>query len=315
MVSLRKLSSLFLLTSLLGACASAPIVPQEREDVVDLRFQWEPGATASVRSLRTTTDISPRGHYQDQVRSRYRLSSEREGERTRLVWEDLQIDLLPSRWIPRTVEMVALEIGKADFLVTDVGTFAEVEEPVAAQARVAKWAAEAAMEDASARRVHARVVELFSEEAIITRTEGFWDELVGIWSGGKMEVGQRYEARDEIAVDGLGGVPLEMVVEFVFHGWVPCAPNERELACVRLTSLATPAPEQRPLLMHMTSMIFDGDTERETRVEQGVELITEPEGLRPRRVRVHRAVEIPLLEGDSIVIADESDLIFEWRGG
>lgn len=307
--------ALALLSSiLLAACASAPVLPTETESSVRLRFDWKEEGDASVRVLRSTTDISPRGHYLDQVRMSYRLQSRRgDDEAIRVSWSDLTIDLLPQRWIPRTMEMVALEVGQADFTVSGSGNFVGISEPAATQAQVASWVAQLLAREAPPQGVQSRLVELFSEEAIAHRTANFWDDLVGVWSGGVLEVGRTYAARDTIAVEGLGGIPVEMEVEVHFAGWVACDPKDRgPPACVRLELFAQPAPEQRPLLMQFTSALFPSDPDKEVRIEHGLELVTEPDGLRPRWMRSFRVVEIPLQGTEPIVIADERDLFFDW---
>lgn len=299
----------------LAACATAPVAPTEKEGSVHLRFDWDDRSAASVQVLRTTTDISPRGHYTDRARMSYRLHSQRGDDReVRVSWKDLTVDSLPQRWIPRTFEMVALEVGQADFDVTAQGNFARVSEPAAAQSQVAAWVAKALASEIPAQGMHSRLAELFSEEAITTRTANFWGELVGLWSGGVLELGRTYAARDVIAVEGLGGIPVEMEVEIAFAGWVPCAPEERgPPVCVRLELFASPAPEQRPLLMQFTSALFPSDPDREVRIEHGIELVTEPAGLRPRWMRSFHVVEIPLRGAEPIVIADERNLVFKWN--
>src|SRR5690606_17937357 len=98
--------------------------------------------------------------------------------------------------IPRTVEMVATEIGQADFHVNGVGNFEGLSAPAEAQARVASWAVDVIPRDPAPHGAHNRLVELFSEPALTKRTAEFWSSLVDLWNGGDMEIGETYTARD-----------------------------------------------------------------------------------------------------------------------
>lgn len=306
----RALPLLLLFTS----CATtAPVVVGSGplEESVELRFGWEPGSRATVEVMRSTLDASPRGRFLDETRMRYRLESEEAESGIRLVQKDLTVEILPSRWIPRTVEMVVLEVAQPSFTVNGWGNFLGVDDPAAAQIRVAHWMGKHLAEVENP-RMRTRLLDLFSEEAMAERTSGMWRDLVGIWSGGTMEVGRSYHARDTISVEGLGGIPVEMVVEVTLLGRVPCGDGEEEGACVHLVLTASPAPEQRPLLMKFTSALFPSDPEKEVEIEHGMELITEPRGLRPRWMRARRSVRIPLLAGEEVVIAEERQLAFSW---
>lgn len=302
-----------LATILLGLTACAT-VPRAESDppTVRLQFDWAPGSEANVRAVRTAVDESPRGRFVDETTMQYRLRVDGSGEGVLLRWADPEVESLPQRWIPRTVEMVALEIGQVDFQVNRLGNFVEVREPIEAQTRVAGWAAHTLPRDPRPPGVHARLIELFSEDAIARRTEAFWGHLVGVWNGGTMEFGRSYTARDEVRVPGLGGIPVHMEVQIAARSWVPCEEGDRDAACVRLALTARPAEEQRPLLMEFSSAFFAADPSRELRIEHDVEVVTDPRNLRPRAMRATELVEIPLAGGETILIEDERLLVFDW---
>lgn len=306
---------LAVLLSLLASCAStAPVAaPTEpRPQTVHLEFDWSSGTEARVEAMRTATDVSPRGRFVDEARISYRLQVRGDGEGVRVVWDQASVEALPQRWIPRTVEMVAVEIGQADFRVSPVGSFLEVTEPSAAQARVASWATDALPGKTPPPGVHGRLADLFSEESISARMARFWGALVGYWNGGSLEIGRPYTARDEIRVAGLGGIPVHMDVEISARGWVSCGEGEGGAECIELELVARPAEDQRPLLHEFTTAFFASDPARELRIEHGVVVVTEPKGLRPRSMRALEVVEIPLAGGESILISDERSLRFRW---
>lgn len=306
-----------LLPLLLIGLASCATTPQgeavARPSVVHLRFDWSPGDEAKVRAYRMATDVSPRGRFVDEARMNYRLRVEREGEAIHLRWDAPAVETLPERWIPRTVEMVALELGQADFVVSSVGNFVGLTAPLEAQSRVAAWAVETIPRSPPPPGVHNRLVELFAEDALAKRTADFWVGLVDVWNGGAMELGASYSARDEIRVGGLGGIPVRMDVRIAAREWVACRPGDAEASCVRLELWAEPAEEQRPLLMEFTSKFFTSDPDRELVIEHAIEVIAEPSGLRPHAMRARERVEIPLAGGGTILIADERRLEFDWR--
>lgn len=309
--------NLLLVLVLLGlsACAASPRAesgPVSGPTTVRLHFDWASGSEAKVRAHRTATDVSPRGRFVDEASLRYHLRVDRDGEGVLLRWADAEVESLPGRWIPRTVEMVAMEIGQADFRVSSLGTFEALREPSEAQTKVAAWAAGALPRDPRPPGVHARLIELFSEEAIAKRAALFWSQMVGVWNGGTMELGESYTARDEVRVAGLGGIPVEMEVRISAREWVPCPDGGRTSPCIRLELSARPTDEQRPLLMEFTSNFFAADPERELRIEHGVEVVTDPRDLRPRSLRTQELVEIPLAGGERILIEDERRLLFEW---
>gem|GEM_PF-2352434 len=275
-------------------------------------FDWSPGGEAVVEAFRTATDVSPRGRYVDEAKITYRLKVEEEGDGLRLIWDRAAIETLPQRWIPRTVEMVAVELGQADFRVNSRGNFVELTEPLAAQARVASWATRTFAERSPSPAVHGRLADVLSEEAIARRMASFWGGLVGYWNGGSLELGRTYTAWDEIRVAGLGGIPVHMEVRATAQKWVPCGEDDPDQDCVELHLEARPAEDQIPLLQEFATAFFASDPARELRVEHDVVVITEPLGLRPRSMLQREVVEIPLAGGESILIADERILDFRW---
>jgi len=299
----------------LSACAArGPAVSPTRHppDVVRLVFDWPADGEAYVEAHRTATDVSPRGRYVDEARITYRLKVMDEGDGVRLVWDHASVQSLPRRWIPRTVEMVAVELGQADFRVNSRGNFVELTEPLAAQARVASWATRTFAERSPSPAVHGRLADVLSEEAIARRMASFWGGLVGYWNGGSLELGRTYTAWDEIRVAGLGGIPVHMEVRATAQKWVPCGEDDPDQDCVELHLEARPAEDQIPLLQEFATAFFASDPARELRVEHDVVVITEPLGLRPRSMRQREVVEIPLAGGESILIADERILDFRW---
>lgn len=309
---MRSLLPLLLLA--LTTCATTPGLESAapRPSEVRPRFDWAAGGEAQVRAHRVATDVSPKGRFVDEAKLSYRLRVSESDEGVLLRWDQAEVEALPERWIPRTAEMVATEIGQADFLVSRLGNFAGLSAPAEAQSRVAAWAVRTIPKEPAPSGVHARLVALFSEDALAQRTADFWLSLVDVWNGGAMELGAPYRAKDTLRVAGLGGIPVMMDVEIRAREWVACGPGDRAASCVRLELSARPAAEQRPLLMEFTANFFDADPDRELTVEHDVEVITEPRGLRPHALRARERVEIPLASGEAVVIADERRLVFDW---
>lgn len=297
----------------LSACAASPRAEAgPGPSTVRLRFDWAPGSGATVRAHRTAVDVSPRGHFVDEADVRLRFRVEGVGDGVVVRWEEAEVESLPGRWIPRTVEMVAVEVGQADFQVGPHGTFVQVRAPSETQARVAAWAARTLPREPRPPGAHARLIELFTEDAIAKRTALFWNHLVGVWNGGTMEIGEVYSARDEVRVPGLGGIPVEMEVRVSAREWVPCKKGERGASCIRLVLTAMPAEEQRPLLLEFTSNFFAADPEKELQILHEVEVVTDPRDLRPRLLHARELVDIPLAQGEHIRIEDERRLEFAW---
>ena len=308
--------ALCLLLVAMAGCASAPLAPQ-RDETIALRFGWEPGAVAAVESVRSQTGWSPRGIETRKVALRYDLATSQGGDGALEVERrNVRIDSMPAVWEPQAVELVAAELARPDLVIGATGGLAGIGQEARAQATVASLVGKLAQTGRAPEPFRARLSEVFGEEGLRRSASWDWDELVGLWNGGDFEVGRAYHARDRVAIDGLGGIGLEMLFEATLVSRVPCDAGASETRCVRLELVSRPEPGQRPRLLAFVATLFPGRVAKGVEVEDRVTVITEPGALRPHRYTARRSVVIPFQDGDGgpprFEQVDERDLAFSW---
>jgi len=313
MIFARAAACLLLLAT---ACASAPVAPA-RDETIPLRFGWEPGAVAAVESVRSQTGWSPRGIETRKVALRYELAASAGADGALEVERrNVRIDAMPAVWEPQAVELVAAELGKPDLLISAAGSLAGIDEESRVQATVASLLGKLAQAGKAPESFRGRLSEVFGEDGLRRQAAWDWDELVGLWSGGDFEVGRTYHARDRVAIDGLGGIGLEMLFEATLVGRVPCGADDDGARCVRLELVSRPEPGQRPRLLAFVATLFPGRVAKGIEVEDRVTVITEPDALRPHRFTARRSVVIPFQDGDGgpplFEQLDERELAFAW---
>jgi len=307
---------------LLVGCASVQMVPEtlpDEEETISLRFGWEPGERAQVSVARSVLGWTPRGPDRQEIALRYELELEKdEGDEELLLIRrrELNIDAMPAIWDPSAVEMAAMELGQPDWRVSAEGNLVGIGTPAKAQATAASLLGRMAKSGQVPESFKSRLAELFSEEGIHDRANASWDHLVGLWSGGDLEVGRVYHARDRMSVDALGNISLEMLFEMKLVGRVPCMEGEDAESCVLLELRAAPEPSQHPRLLAFVSTLFPHPAS-DIRIEERIEVIAEPETMRPHRFSATRAVIIPFhaVEGrmpPSFEQRDERLLTFRW---
>ncbi|AKU90240.1 hypothetical protein [Vulgatibacter incomptus] len=301
---------------LCAGCASVKPVPMSspREDVVSLRFDWAPGEAAQVEVSRSLQGSEGR----DELVLRYGLQVESGGDGgLRVQRKNVKIDAMPTLRDPRLAEMIAKELAQPDWRVNSLGNLVGIDEPTRAQATAASLLGRLAKTGEIPEALRGRLLGLFGDEGLRRRAAGDWDELVGLWAGGDLEVGRVYQLRDRLAIDGLGGIGLEMLYEIVLTGRVPCAAGERPDGCVQLEITASPEPDQRGRLLAFISTIFPFPA-RAIEIEERVTLVTEASGLRPRRLHARHSLIVPFLaEGEGGAPApfeqiEERQVSFAW---
>ncbi|HWV39448.1 MAG TPA: hypothetical protein VN033_13345 [Vulgatibacter sp.] len=299
-------------------CATAPLAPV-REETIPLRFGWEPGAVAEVESVRSQTGWSPRGIETRKVALRYELAAGAGADGTLEVGRrNVRIDAMPAVWEPQAVELVAEELGKPDLVISATGSLTGIDEESRVQATVASLLGKLVQAGRAPESFRGRLSEVFGEEGLRRRAAWEWDELVGLWTGGDFEVGRTYHARDRVAIEGLGGIGLEMHFEARLVGRVPCGARDDGARCVHLELVSRPEPGQRPRLLAFVATLFPGRVAKGIEVEDRVTVITEPDALRPHRFVARRSVVIPFQDGDGgparFEQLDERRLSFVWDG-
>lgn len=312
----RRLAFGFALLLLVG-CASVQAVPapEPSEEIIPLRFGWEPGSSARVSASRSFVGWSPRGPERQQISLRYLMTAEGQSpsetsgasdSRLLIRRRSVDIDSMPSVWEPQSVELVAMELGQPDWRIGSFGNLVGIEEEERAQAVAVSLLGRMARTQPVPESFKGRFAELFSAEGMRRRAAASWDELVGLWTGGDLEVGRTYHARDRISVDALGGIGLEMLFEMTLVGRVPCDGDAGPADCVRLELVARLDPVQRTRLLAFVATLFPHPP-TEVQIEERISLITEPDRLRPRRFHSRRSVVIPF----HIVEAEEGMPRFE----
>lgn len=312
-----------LLATLILGCASVPTIPQAQQvegETISLRFGWEPGATAQVSSKRKVVDWGARGPETQQIELRYSLTAEpgAEGSEGMLLLRrgEVQIEGMPSVRDARAAELVARELGQPDLLIGPHGTLEGIYGSARVQATAASLVGRLAKAGPVSDGFKERIESLFSDEGLQRRSAEAWGELVGLWSGGELEVGKIYHARDRRPIDALGGIGLEMLFEMRLIGRVPCSGDDRTNSCVQLELVARPDPGQHSRLLAFVSTLFPHRAS-DVRIEERIVLISEPEGLRPHSFQAKRKVEIPFVgSGQSppgeFQQIDEQAIVFSW---
>lgn len=313
MIFARAAACLLLLAT---GCASAPVAPV-RDETIPLRFGWEPGEVAAVESVRSQTGWSPRGIETRKVALRYELAASAGADGALEVERrNVRIDAMPAVWEPQAVELVAAELGKPDLLISAAGNLAGIDEESRVQATVASLLGKLAQAGKAPESFRGRLSEVFGDDGLRRQAAWDWDELVGLWSGGDFEVGRTYHARDRVAIDGLGGIGLEMLFEATLVGRVPCGATDDGARCVQLELVSRPEPGQHPRLLAFVATLFPGRVAKGIEVEDRVTVITEPGALRPHRFSARRSVVIPFQDGDGgpprFEQLDERELAFAW---
>ncbi len=290
------------LAPLLAGCATVGPLPTVTppDETVALRFDWEPGSTARVHATRSITGWTARGVETQRVALRYELAAEEGADGSLDVnRKEVKIDAMPTIWDPQSVEMVAMELAQPDLRIGPHGNLSGIEQQARAHATAASLLGRLAKSGSVSASFEGRFLELFGDEAMRERAASSWDDLVGYWSGGDLEVGRTYEARDRVTIDGLGGIGLEMIFEATLVGRVPCVDGDVTARCVRLELVARPEPDQRRRLLAFVATLFPEHAATAVEIEDRITLITEPDDLRPHRLQMRRSVVIPFASDPS----------------
>jgi hypothetical protein len=117
-----------------------------------------------------------------------------------------------------------------------------------------------------------------------------WLETVGFWVGRRLEIGRRYTGTSEEIVSPFGNVtrPVRVDRQWQADGWIGCdqdtPPSPRRRAgaeCVRLVLVSTFTSPNGPDAQL-------AEEKNNSQLESRITLVTEPDGLRPRRAQVIR---------------------------
>ena len=293
---------------------------------VALKFDWGAGLDANVVAVRE--QFATRGDSQRvaKLEARFHLHAAREGERYVLTFSDLTMSFdgqpvqegaLPGMLGPVTGLVLSYDIAaNGDFIgLRDLKSLQNFTEQsyLAQNGRLRQ-------EDRPSTRDSNRAMNAGSSpEVLQLEASRTWGALAGIWTGLKLTEGQPIVSDSAVTVPIINS-PLTLRSTFQLVGREACAKGERKSSCVRLRATSHPDPAQlAAALERLQQRSGDaGPVSGGLNIEERIELLTDPETLRPRRAEWTRGTDVSDVEEGRSRVQDRQStrttMTFDYAG-
>lgn len=279
---------------------------QQAVDSVHLRFDWPIGMTAIVEQEWMRISETPAKRDSTSLGSSYRLRV-REHARGRLVTADsfrvaAIAGLPPAAARSSEVERVVSLLGsmQPSFVVSSDGEFLELAELDKMKSAMDSFMTSMMPQVGDAPPEFRQFMErLTSAEVLTTQAAEQWNSVVGTWVGADWVIGEAYGTSSEQELPLLPGVRVPMEFEFSAAERRPCTAHGRDSACVLLRMYSAPdTVALRTLVGELVKQMGVNagdlaDALAGMRMESTIELLIEPESLRPHRVTQTKVVVVP----------------------
>jgi hypothetical protein len=278
--------------------AAAPAGAQE---VVHLRFGWEPGMAAQVEYEQVRVRQTD-GRATDSLRiaSTYRMDVSQHPSGLSVVYSGTRWTELPAAdpVLGRLYEALTRTSsgGRARTVVSRAGQFLRVEGADSLSREVAA-AVQPLLRDVDApleRAVRGMVSAMASPQALTAAAADEWNVMVWVWADEELEMGDPYELESSFQFPFLPGVRIPLHLELRVLGRIPCTADEREQRCVSLRMSSIPDQEALASAMHQF-LDRSGAPAAEVRaamaqlnMQTSMEVHAEPGTLKPYFMRITR---------------------------
>jgi hypothetical protein len=257
------------------------------EGTVNLTFHWDDLKRTSVVVLRQTGST---GEMNSAVQFQYDVQIARNDFYDLTVTDLNTVTELGSvRVLPEEENQVALGGLILDYKIGRNGGFEGIHHFEDRQARVKQMYRNrfgGAKDVEKADRIIAAAIQPATLQSEALRT---WGALVGSWTGKTMIIGKPLVERLMTTMP-FSGEPIRMIVDRSFVGWTECIQGELQKKCVLLRSVGRPDPQSLVNAISRLSIANGGPDARglKASVEFNVELVTEPDTLKPHRAQWSR---------------------------
>lgn len=303
-----------------GAQEPAPSSREADAETVRLRFAWPSGLALQVAHSVAKERTGPQGPQRERSAMRYVLRAEPHPEGLLIRYEDMRLDEGGDQAAMAQLQQVAARL-QPQLVVDPQGQFVRLE-GVAALRQATLELAQQLLQDQppEAQRVSAQMMaKMTSDEVLTARAREEWDLLVGMWAGLDLTRGEALRGTSSAPMPLVTGKTIDLEVERSFQGYAPCSEAAGAPRCARLVFTSRPDPEQTkavlasifgPLLEAAAKpgaappplLIRDFDTRNE------VELLAEPDSLRPHRLVRSRATRLTMEQQGVAQQAEEKEV-------
>ncbi len=323
------------LAFVLGSAATlAP--PALVADTVSLRYGWEPGMDILITFEGERGRVTGGKTQRVRARGSLRLTTAARGDGIALSYSDFQMEPIDARRGGASVDIPAgpqaemqklvarlggalpqTLIGPDGFIVGFIGTQETVSESRAAfRALVSQLPGES---QAPPEKMEQILDQIMTEEVIQQRMVEEWNRDVGVWIGAELEERQLYQSEASGQVALLGNAELSSIVTFQYQGAVPCDERAAERRCVKLVMSAEVDPQGLgPAIRDFTARLSGQQVPeiRAVKVDETVELITDPRTLMPRTITIDKVTTMTIMEGGRPVESGQTEhkvMRYEYR--
>ncbi|WP_373048318.1 hypothetical protein [Vulgatibacter sp.] len=270
---------------LLTGCATTPAAPAA-EETVELRFRPEAGAT-EVHSERIRTIRAGGNEQVQRTTTRYTGTALEVPEGVAYGAENVRVE---SDYGPPVLHELGAQAAERFQMVVspdaEIVAFRGLDE---LQAGLLAWFEEQPQVEGlppQAREQLRAVIEQVSDpEMLATHAASDFYLEVGAWHGKTLELGRWYQSEDPAHA-------------YAATGRIPCTEGEEEARCVRLELTSAPSEAELAQARQMMAQLFAalpaGAEPGPIEIQDRFELVAEPDGLRPWRMRKVRTMESEL---------------------
>lgn len=298
-----RLATLLATATLGAACASGPSPRPTNEGMVQLHFGWKAGDEAEVSELRVRR-LEMGGESQEsrfQAKWQVKVEGDERGVAVRTAGH--QVDGPQNNPAFAELNRRVGELGR--LVVGPQGELIEVEGLDQVEPTLRRWAGETFGGELPPQMMD-RLASMFEVDALRSREEQGWQQLVAFWSGHELEIERMY---------GPEGEDLS-AVRFRATGHLPCHDGKNAPICVRLEARSAIAgPELDQAVESAVAAIRGQLPEVDLRFTSSAEwlaIVAEPATLRPWRFERSREIgfqveidhqgnEIPAKRSEAVV--------------
>jgi hypothetical protein len=271
---------------------------------IALKFAWGDALDANVLAVREEFQTRGDSERVSKLEARFHLHATREGDRYALTFSDLTMSLdgqpvtegaQPGMLGPVTGLVLSYDIASnGDFIgLRDFDRLQSFTERsyLAQNDRLRR-------EDRPSQRDSDRALKSgTSPEVLQLDASRTWGALAGLWAGLKLTEGQPLASESAVTVPVINS-PLTLRTTFEIVRGEECAKGERRRSCVRLRATSQPDPTQLAAALERLKQRSgdDGPTSGSMNVEDRIELLTDPETLKPRWAQWIRGADISGIE-------------------